>query len=106
MRKPFALAAILTLLLSRLAVAQPDPATIDKIIDEGKNRNQVMQHLTHLTKKIGPRLTSSPQLQKACDWTARKFKEFGCQNVHLEQWGELPVGFERGKRQIGRMAAP
>jgi carboxypeptidase Q len=101
-----ALILALLLLTPRWAVAQTDPDTIAGIIYEGKNHNEVMDHLKYLTKKIGPRLTSSPQLDRACKWTAQKFKEFGCQNVRLEQWGEWPVGFERGKRQVGRMVAP
>lgn len=85
--------------------AQGDAATIARILDEGKNRNQVMKHLTFLTQKIGPRLTGSPQLQRACEWTAAKFTEFGLKNVHLEEWGVVP-GFERGSRQHARMLAP
>ncbi len=106
MRSRFPVIGFFLVIAAGSAIGQADPATIEKIVDEGKNRNQVVQHLTYLTKKIGPRLTSSPQLQKACEWTERKFKEFGCQNVHLEQWGVFPVGFDRGKKQIGRMIAP
>ena len=65
-----------------------------------------MQSLDYLTHKIGHRLTASPQLDKAYEWTQKKFKEYGCKNVHLEQWGEYPVGFDRGKRQIARMVSP
>jgi carboxypeptidase Q len=99
-------AVLMAALAASLSVAQGDPAVHRAVIDEGKNRNQVMKHLEHLTKNIGTRLTGSPGLQKACDWTVQKFKEYGLQNVHLEQWGEVPVGFERGKRQIGRMVKP
>lgn len=85
--------------------AQADQATISRIVNEGKNRNQVMKHLEHLTKRIGARLTGSPNLQKACDWTAAKFREYGCE-VNLEKWGEVPVGFHRGKNGYGKMVAP
>ena len=34
-----------------------DAGTVSRILDEGVNRNQVMDHLKHLTKSIGPRLT-------------------------------------------------
>jgi hypothetical protein len=88
------------------AAAQADSAVIDKIVDEGKNRSHVMAILRHLTKNIGPRLTGSPNLDKAYEWTQAKFREFGCTNVHLEEWGEWPVGFDRGLRQTGRMIAP
>ena len=86
--------------------AQSDPKIVDAIVEEGKNHSKVMQHLDYLTHKIGHRLTASPQLDKAYEWTQKKFKEFGCKNVHLEQWGEFPVGFDRGKRQIARMVSP
>lgn len=98
--------ALAAALAAPAAFAQGDAATLDRIVDEGKNHNQVMRHLTYLTQKIGPRLTGSPRLQRACEWTAGKFREFGLQNVHLEQWGTVPVGFERGPRQFARMVKP
>src|SRR5688500_12260239 len=73
---------------------QGDPAIIDKILDEGKNRNQVMSHLRYLTGNIGHRLTGSNSLQAACDWTVSKFRGYGL-DAKLEQWGEIPVGFQR-----------
>ncbi|HRI44840.1 MAG TPA: M20/M25/M40 family metallo-hydrolase [Fimbriimonadaceae bacterium] len=88
------------------ASAQADQATVQRIVQHGKNENQVMRHLWHLSKNIGPRLTGSPKLLQACDWTMLRFKEFGLKNVHLDYWGEVPVGFERGERQTGRMVAP
>lgn len=100
------LAVALLLAVPRWGAAQADPETIKKIVDEGKNYNRVMEHLRHFTKKIGPRLTGSPQADRACRWAADQFKKFGCENVKLEQWGEWPVGFERGKRQVGKMVAP
>lgn len=106
MRCKFILPLALMILPAGFAFGQADPATVAKIVDEGKNRNKIMEHETYLAKKIGARLTSSPNLDKAYAWTMKKFKEFGCKNVHLEQWGEFPLGFERGKRQIGRMVSP
>jgi carboxypeptidase Q len=94
------------LLGAGFAGAQADPATIDRIVDEGKNRSQIMDHLRYISKAIGPRLSTSPNLDKAYAWTMKKFTEFGCKNVHLEEWAEWPVGFERGKRQVGKMVLP
>lgn len=88
------------------ACAQGDPATVQKIIDEGKNRSQVMAILKDMTSKIGPRLTSSTNLEKGQKWAMDQFKKFGCTNVHLEQWGEFPVGFQRGTKSFGRMNSP
>ena len=89
------------------AYAQGDPAIINKILDEGKNRNQVMTHLRYLTGQIGHRLTGSNSLQRACEWTRDEFKRFGLVNTNLEQWGEVPVGFQREKSgHVGRMVLP
>ena len=90
-----------------LAPAQSGPSVADatRIIDEGKNHNRVMSTLRGLTN-IGPRLTGSPQLARAQRWAMDQFKRSGCQNVHLEKWGETPFGFERGPRQVGRMVTP
>ena len=42
---------------------------IDQIIDIGLNQSEVMQHLDVLCNDIGPRLSSSRNLQKACEVT-------------------------------------
>ena len=97
--------AVLSFLASAAAFAQGDPDTVAKIVDEGKNHSHVMKTLRALTN-IGPRLTSSSNLEKAEKWAIQQFKSYGCQNVHLEKWGEYPVGFDRGKRQVGRMVEP
>ncbi|MFO0939246.1 MAG: M20/M25/M40 family metallo-hydrolase [Pirellulales bacterium] len=76
-----------------------------RIIDEGKNRNQTLKHLTHLCEEIGPRLTGSSRLEKANNWVADKFREFGMQNVELRKWGEVPVRFDRGP-STGKMVSP
>jgi hypothetical protein len=87
-------------------ILAPNASDVDRIVAEGKDRNQVTKHLWHLTQKIGPRLTGSPGLAKAQSWAVGQFKKFGLKNARVEQWGDVPVGFERGKRQIGRMVSP
>jgi carboxypeptidase Q len=87
------------------AIAQGDPAVIEKIIAEGKSNSKAMELIRDLTD-IGPRLSSSTYLSKAEQWTMDRFTDFGLVNVHREQWGEYPVGFDRGKRQVGRMIEP
>jgi carboxypeptidase Q len=84
------------------------PAQVEvllKIIDEGKQRSQVMEHLNHLCLEIGPRLTGSTRLETANRWTAAKFESFGLKNVEVKQWGELPVRFDRGP-STGEMLKP
>src|SRR5690242_18775407 len=97
-------APLLFLTVAAQGFAQADPATTQRIINEGKNHSQVVQLLRDLTN-IGPRLTSSSNLEKAQQWAMGKFRSWGLQNVHLEKWGEFPVGFDRGKCW-GKMVSP
>ena len=66
---------------------------IDKIKDEGMNRSQVMNHLSYLTDVIGGRLTNSPNMKRANEWTRDKMKEWGMQNAKLESWGPFGRGW-------------
>jgi len=77
--------------------AQPTPKDpndpIERIKDEGMNRSQVMQTLSYLSDVIGPRLTGSPGLRRANEWTRDKLTEWGLQNAHLEAWGPFGRGW-------------
>lgn len=68
-------------------------ADIDKIRDEGMNRSQVMQTLSYLTDVIGPRLTNSPNMKRANEWTRDTMAKWGMQNAHLESWGPFGRGW-------------
>ena len=85
--------AILIMLLAAgaatLVVAQSeklDYAMLGRIRDEGLNRSQVMEHVSWLSDVYGPRLTGSPGIQQASEWTMKKFNEWGLANVHQERW--------------------
>src|SRR5256714_10897230 len=66
---------------------------IARIRDEGMNRSQVMQTLSYLSDVIGPRLTGSPNLRRANDWTRDKLAGWGLTNAHLEAWGPFGRGW-------------
>jgi hypothetical protein len=66
---------------------------IVRIRDEGLNRSQVMQTLSYLTDVIGPRLTGSPNLRHANDWTQDKLASWGLKNAHQEAWGPFGRGW-------------
>src|SRR3954464_458243 len=63
-----------------------DYAMLGRIRDEGLNRSQVMDHVSWLSDVYGPRLTGSPGIQQASEWTMKKFREWGLTNVHQERW--------------------
>jgi carboxypeptidase Q len=74
-----------------------DYEAINKIKQQGLNpqNSQVMEISSWLTDVYGPRLTGSPNVKKAGDWTIAKLKEWGLQNVALEPWIDRN-GFDRG----------
>lgn len=66
---------------------------IERIKDEGMNRSQVMPTLSYLTDVIGARLTGSPQMKRANEWTRDQMTKWGLQNAHLEAWGPFGRGW-------------
>jgi putative SOS response-associated peptidase YedK len=72
----------------------PDPNDpVQRIRDEALNRSQVMQTLSHLTNIIGPRLTGSPGMRRANEWTRDRLTEWGLVNAKLEPWGAFGRGW-------------
>src|SRR6185437_7776490 len=65
-----------------------------KIDDEVKTHSELMKNLEHLTTEIGARLTGSPQMNRASDWTLQRFKDYGV-DAHLETT-EIPHSWTRG----------
>ncbi len=99
------LASALLCAIAAHSFGQGDPGVNKRIIEIGKGQSQVWRTLEEVSA-IGPRLTTSYGLDRSMDWAMAKFRSYGCTNVHLEQWGEWPVGFERGAAQSARMVAP
>lgn len=66
---------------------------IDKIKDEGMNRSQIMETLSYLIDVIGPRLTNSPNMKRANEWTRDTMAKWGMQNAKLESWGPFGRGW-------------
>ena len=85
--------------------ATPTPDAIDRIKDEGLNRSEVMKTLEYLTDVIGPRLTGSPSLKRANEWTRDRLTSWGLQNAHLEPWGPFGRGWTL-KRFSAETVAP
>lgn len=79
------------------ASEQIDYEAINKIKQQGMSpqSSRVMEISSWLTDMYGPRLTGSPNTQKAGEWAVSKMKEWGLQNVSLEKWPEQ-MQFERG----------
>jgi hypothetical protein len=72
-----------------------DLAAYQRIRDEGLNHSHVMDFAYALMDGIGPRLTGSPNLKKANEWTRDTLTKIGLENAHLEDWGEFGLGWQQ-----------
>src|SRR5579872_3255242 len=85
----------LALAVATSSLAQsPDPAVMARIREEGMNHSQVMKTLSYLSDVIGPRLTGSPSLRRANEWTRDTLTSWGLKNGHLEAWGPFGRGWQ------------
>lgn len=82
-----------------------DYAAYGRIRIEALSHSHVMEYASALTDGIGPRLTGSPNLKKANEWTRDQFAAMGCSNAHLEDWGEFGMGWVQLNTWV-RMTAP
>ena len=78
-------------------------AVTQAILDDIDKHSELMANLEYLCDMIGPRLTGSPALAKANQWTSDKFRQYGLANAHLEPW-KIAKGWTRGEAK-GRIIA-
>jgi carboxypeptidase Q len=79
-------------------VTQPTVETLDlgmysRIRDEGFNHSRVMEYASGLFDDIGERLTGSPAMTRANEWTRAQLAAMGCADAHLESWGEFGMAW-------------
>jgi carboxypeptidase Q len=89
---------------------QPAQETLDysmygSIREEATTHSHIMEYASALMDDIGPRLTGSPNLKRANEWTRDQFTAMGCSNAHLEDWGEFGMGWEQLNTWV-RMTSP
>ena len=99
-------AALVFLTLFPVATAQtPDLTMQTRIRQEGFRNSKVMEIASGLTDGIGARLTGSPNMKRANEWTRQKLIEFGLSNARLEQWGPFGRGWSYESASV-RMTKP
>jgi len=89
---------------------QPDKERLDyqmyqRIREEALAHSHVMEYASGLMDGIGARLTGSPNLKRASEWTRDQFTAMGCSNAHLEDWGEFGTGWQQLNTWV-RMTSP
>jgi carboxypeptidase Q len=90
---------------AQVAEERVDMAVMQRIRDEGLQRSHIAELAEYLTDVIGPRLTGSPAMKQANEWTAKTLRDWGLTNVTVEPWGEFGRGWERVSYS-GRILTP
>ena len=97
--------AILLLLPVALCQEEVDLETISRIRYEGFHNSKVMEFASGLMDSIGERLTGSPNMKRANEWTRDQLAAMGLSNSHLEAWGPFGRGWANQYVNV-RMTAP
>ncbi len=63
-----------------------DLEVVTRIRDEGFHRSQALATAAYLADRIGSRLTGTPELKEANEWTRRQLAGWGLADAHLEAW--------------------
>lgn len=87
------LVVILLLVPALWSQEKIDLEAISRIRYEGFHNSKVMDYATGLMDSIGERLTGSPNMKRANEWTRDQLTAAGLSNAHLESWGPFGRGW-------------
>src|SRR6202022_4346454 len=88
------------------AADSPDLTMQTRIRQEGLSNSRVMETASGLMDGIGARLTGSPNMKRANEWTRDKLTEFGLSNAHLGGWGPFGPRWHRKSRSSAQSPRP
>ena len=63
-----------------------DLGTISRIKQEALMRSRAMDHVAWMSDVYGPRVTGTPNFQRASEWAMKQLTEWGLANVHQERF--------------------
>ncbi len=85
--RDYVIGATLVCLAPLVAAQEPvHHEIINQIRNEGFHNSEVMEIARQLTEELGPRLTGSPQLKQANEWTRDELASWGLDGAHLESF--------------------
>ncbi|HKN34045.1 MAG TPA: M20/M25/M40 family metallo-hydrolase [Terriglobales bacterium] len=109
MKQPARVVLALLLIVLSATNAWPqekvDLEMVTRIRYEGFRNSKMMDLASGLMDAIGSRLTGSPNMKKANEWTRDQLAAMGLSNAHLEAWGPFGRGWENEYVNV-RMLAP
>ncbi len=82
----------------------PDTTAIGKFQEEEQQHSQVMEVIGYLSDVYGPRLTNSPNIREAAEYTVKTLGSWGLANVHEEPWGPFGRGWSNELFQANEIA--
>ncbi len=86
-RRAVALCLTLSLIsLSTLAQSSIDPDVLARIRKEGMENSQILKTVHRLSDVYGPRLTGSPNHERAAAWAVQQMQRWGLENGRLDPW--------------------
>ena len=101
----YSLVAVLSLVTAVWPQEKVDLETITRIRYEGFRNSKVMELASGLMDSIGERLTGSPNMKRANEWTRDQLTAMGLSNAHLEPWGPFGRGWANQYINV-RMTSP
>jgi carboxypeptidase Q len=103
----FAVCAVVVFSIPSFCQAQEkvDLDIVTKIRYEGFRNSHIREIANGLLESIGPRLTGSPNMKRANDWTRDQLTKFGLSNAHLESWAPFGRGWSNDYVNV-RMTSP
>jgi len=104
-RLAYSFVAILCFVPGLLSQEKVDLETITRIRYEGFRESKVMELASGLMDSIGERLTGSPNMKRANEWTRDQLTAMGLSNAHLEPWGPFGRGWANQYVNV-RMTSP
>jgi len=109
MKQPARVVLALLLIVLSATNAWPqekvDLEMVTRIRYEGFRNSKMMDLASGLMDAIGSRLTGSPNMKKANEWTRDQLAAMGLSNAHLEAWGPFGRGWENEYVNV-RMLSP
>jgi len=78
---------------------------VTRIRQEGFRNSKVMETASRLMDSIGPRLTGSPNMKRANEWTRKQLADWGLVNAHTENWEPFGKGWTYEVATV-RMVSP
>jgi hypothetical protein len=79
-------ALIACVALGAQAQSPVDLGTVGRIKQEALTRSQAMDHVGWLSDVYGPRVTGTPNYERAAEWAMKRMNEWGLANVHQERF--------------------